>query len=225
MPLDGPRMGPASGGDAKELVVFLHGLGSNGDDLMGLAPHFAKVAPNAAFVSPNAVQPFYGFPNQYQWFPITDPASITETIMLEGVRAAADPLNAFLDAELERWGVAPQRLALIGFSQGCMMALHVGVRRNPGPSAVIGYSGLLAGRSLLADELVSKPPVFLVHGDRDPVVAFSHLERSAESLAAANVPVMTHVSQGVEHSIGQDGVMLGMRFLEQSFANQGEAAG
>lgn len=226
MALDGPRRAPASGGPAQHLVVFLHGLGSNGDDLMGLAPVFAQALPHAAFASPNAPHPFAFMPGGYQWFGIDDPSQITPAFMADGVAAAAPYLDEFLDAELKRTGVTADKLALVGFSQGCMMALHVGLRRLVSPAAIVGYSGVLTGVDRLAGEIKSRPPTLMVHGDMDPVVPYASLAAAERALADVDVPVITHTSRGAPHTIAQDGVMLGMKHLQHAFgADGGQARG
>ena len=176
--LDGPGVAPKAGGRPQHLVVFLHGYGSNGDDLISLAPYWADLLPEAEFLSPNApfpceLNPFGGF----QWFGLEDRSP---EMILGGTRAAAAILDGWLDAALAARGLDESRLALVGFSQGTMMSLHVGPRRATAPAAIVGYSGRLIAPELLASELRSKPPVLLVHGMADPVVPFA-------SLAAAEV--------------------------------------
>src|SRR5262249_8100699 len=138
--LDGPRMPPARGGKPDALIVLLHGYGSNGSDLITFAPYFQKALPGAQFVSPNAIEPVPQVPGGYQWFPISQ---LDPVRMEAGARAAAHSLDRFLDRELERYGLDARRLALVGFSQGSMMALHVGLRRQVQPAAILAYSGML----------------------------------------------------------------------------------
>jgi phospholipase/carboxylesterase len=134
--LDGPRFGPAAGGTAQQLVILLHGLGADGQDLIGLAPHWAQVLPNAAFASPNAPFPCDMAPYGYQWFSVQDRSP---EAMLSGVRMAASPLDAFIDAEMERTGVDESRTALVGFSKGTMMSLFVGPRRERPLAGIVGF--------------------------------------------------------------------------------------
>jgi phospholipase/carboxylesterase len=208
--IDGPRMPPARGGKADSLVILLHGYGSNGADLISLAPYWAKALPGTAFVSPNAIEPVPQAPGGYQWFPITD---LDPRLMEHGVRQAAQSVDRFIDRELEKHGLDESRLALVGFSQGTMMSLHVGLRRRRPLAAILGYSGVLVGGQRLKDEMVSKPPVLLVHGDRDPMIPIPALFDSVEALAAAGHGAQWHVSFGVPHSIGPDGLELGGAFL------------
>jgi phospholipase/carboxylesterase len=208
--LDGPRLGPKSGGKPDCLIVFVHGYGADGQDLIGLAPHWQGVAPNAAFVSPNAPERCDMQPFGYQWFPITrlDPAAT-----YAGVMRAAPKLDGFIDAELARLGLGPDRLILVGFSQGTMMSLHVGLRRKVQPLAIIGFSGLLTGVDKLAETTV-KPPILLIHGDSDQVIPIQALGAAVKALSDAGFNVHSHVSRGTGHGIAPDGLQLGGAFIE-----------
>jgi phospholipase/carboxylesterase len=215
--LDGPRMPPQRGGKPDALVILLHGYGSNGADLISLAPYWAKALPGAAFVSPNAIEPAPGAPGGYPWFPISN---LDPQLMEQGARSAARSVDRFIDRELERYGLAAERLALVGFSQGTMMALHVGLRREKQIAAILGYSGVLVGGRRIKDEMRSKPPVLLIHGDRDPTIPVPALFDSAEALAAAGHGAQWHLSYGVAHSIGPDGLDLGGAFLAMQLKTQ-----
>ena len=208
--LDGPRMPPARGGQPDSLVILLHGYGSNGADLISLAPYWAKQLPGAAFVSPNAIEPAPQVPNGFQWFPISN---LDPHLMEQGARAAAQSVDRFIDRELEKYGLDHSRLALVGFSQGTMMALHVALRRDAPVAAVLGFSGVLVGGRTLKEQMRAKPPVLLIHGDRDPTIPIPAMFDSAEALAAAGHGAQWHVSYGVPHSIGPDGLELGGEFL------------
>lgn len=216
-PLDGPRVAPAAGGAPKQIVIFAHGYGSNGDDLIGLAPFFAQALPHAAFVSPNAPEGVPGYPGGYQWFPIS---RLDPVLMAQGVRAAAGSLDRLIDAELQRWSLPASACALVGFSQGTMMSLHVGLRREAQLAAVIGYSGVLTAPELLPREIRSRPPVFLAHGDRDDVVPVHALASARDGLADAGVGCRWLISPGMPHSIGQDGLAVGAAFLKAAFAGR-----
>jgi phospholipase/carboxylesterase len=212
--LDGPRLAPRSG-KARHLVVFLHGYGADGNDLIDIGRAWAGLLPDAAFVSPHAPRPCGQAPMGREWFPLTfrDPGE-----RWSGVNAAAPVLNGFLDAELERHGLPPSALALVGFSQGTMMSLHVGLRRTAAPAAIVGYSGMLvlpegADPAAFAAEIKSRPPVLLVHGDRDDLIPVQALFHAAQGLAALGVPAQWHISHGIGHGIDQEGLRQGGEFL------------
>jgi phospholipase/carboxylesterase len=212
--LDGPRLEPR-GGAAKKLVVFLHGYGADGKDLIEIGRAWQQVLPDAAFVSPHAPEPCVGAPMGRQWFPLTfrDPDE-----RWKGVNAAAPALNRFLDAELARRKLPPSALALVGFSQGTMMALHAGLRRPTAPAAIVGYSGLFvlphnAEPDAVAGEIKSRPPVLLVHGDQDELIPVEALFHATQALAALDVPAEWHISGGIGHGIDQEGLRHGGEFL------------
>jgi phospholipase/carboxylesterase len=216
--LDGPRLEPR-GGNAKRLVVFLHGYGADGNDLIDIGRAWQPMLPDTAFVSPHAPEPCGQAPVGRQWFALTfrDPNE-----RWDGVNKAAPVLNAFLDRELARRNLPPSALALVGFSQGTMMSLHVGLRRPVSPAAIVGYSGMLVlpqdgPPETVAAEIVSRPPVLLVHGDRDELIPPQALFHGAQSLAALEVPVEWHLSQGVGHGIDQEGLRHGGEFLARRF--------
>jgi phospholipase/carboxylesterase len=211
--LEGPRIEPR-GRAATSLVVLLHGYGANGEDLIQLAAGWQERLPNAAFLAPNAPQSIPGMFGCLQWFALTqrDPHETWR-----GVEAARPVVDRFLDAELARFGLGAERLALVGFSQGTMMALHVGLRRNPAPAAIVGYSGLLAGAERVGDG-VARSPVLLVHGEADDVIAIEALHRAREALAAAGVPVEWHVRSSLGHGIDPGGQWMGGHFLARVLA-------
>jgi phospholipase/carboxylesterase len=212
--LDGPRLEPRSGA-AKRLVVFLHGYGADGNDLIEIGRAWQPLLPDTAFVSPHAPEPCAGAPMGRQWFALTfrDPDE-----RWRGVNAAAPILDAFLDAELARRKLPPSALALVGFSQGTMMSLHVGLRRATPPAAIVGYSGLFvlpdkAAPDVVAGEIRSRPPVLLIHGDRDELIPVQALFHATQTLAALEVPAEWHISPGIGHGIDQEGLRHGGEFL------------
>ncbi len=208
--LDGPRRAPASGGPAKQLVVLVHGYGANGDDLISLSDHWKAILPDAAFVSPNAPTPIPGYPNGYQWFGLS---SLGPEEVARGARAAAPLMNDFLDAELERLDLDSSQLALVGFSQGTMMSLHVGLRRPKAPAGILGYSGMLADPGALKNELRVRPPIQLIHGDVDQVISVDALHAAVSVLSAEGLDVKWHISRNTPHGIAPDGLEIGGRFL------------
>jgi len=214
--IDGPRL-PARSGAARQLVVFLHGYGADGEDLLGIGRQWAQALPDAAFASPHAPEPCGGAPMGRQWFGLTfrDPDE-----RWRGVVKARPALDAFLDAELARHGLPGDRLALVGFSQGTMMALHAGLRRPMAPAAIVGYSGTLVGEEHLKAEAAGRPPVLLVHGDRDEVIPVQALLHAAGALSEVGVPVEWHMSPGLGHGIDGEGLMHGLSFISKAFGQR-----
>jgi phospholipase/carboxylesterase len=217
--LDGPRLAPASG-PARQLVVFLHGYGADGNDLIEIGRAWQTLLPHVAFVSPHAPEPCGQAPVGRQWFALTfrDPDE-----RWVGANKAAPVLERFLEAELNRHKLPPSALALVGFSQGTMMALHVGLRRAVPPAAIVGYSGLLAtppdgNLETLAAEIKSRPPVLLVHGDRDDLIPPQALFQSVQALAALGISAEWHLSPGIGHSIDAEGLRHGGEFLARQLA-------
>ena len=214
--LDGPRLPPRSG-KAKHLVVFLHGYGADGNDLIEIGRAWQGLLPDTAFVSPHAPRPCGQAPMGREWFPLTF-RNVEER--WDGVNMAAPVLNAFLDAELKRNNLPGSALALVGFSQGTMMALHVGLRRAVAPAAIVGYSGMLVvpegvDPETFAAEITSRPPVLLVHGDSDDLIPVQALFAAAQGLAALGMPAEWHISPGVGHGIDQEGLRQGGEFLSR----------
>ncbi len=219
--LDGPRLEPRSG-SAKQLVVFLHGYGADGNDLIDIGRAWQGLLPNAVFASPHAPRPCGQAPTGREWFPLTfrNPDE-----RWTGVNQAAPILESFLDAELKRRNLPPTALALVGFSQGTMMSLHVGLRRAVAPAAIVGYSGMLVAPengdpAAFAAEIRSRPPVLLIHGDADQLIPVQALLESAQGLATLDVPAQWHISAGIGHGIDQEGLRHGGEFLAKCFAGR-----
>ena len=215
--IDGPRL-PSQSRRPKQLVVFLHGYGADGNDLIEIGRQWQAWLPDTEFVAPHAPDRCSQAPTGRQWFPLTfrEPGE-----RWRGVGLAQPGLDAFLDTELRRLGFDDSRLALVGFSQGTMMALHVGLRRTRAPAAILGYSGMLV-RPEQPDEPSAggtgvKPPILLIHGDADQVIPLEALFDASESLAAQSIPCQWHLSMGVGHGIDQAGLRHGGLFLARSF--------
>ena len=210
--LEAGRKGPQSG-QVKSAVVFLHGYGADGADLLGLADPLGGHLPDTLFIAPDAPEPCRAAPYGRQWFPIPWLDNSTETESFEGMRAAAEDLNAFLDAVLDEQGLSPAQLAVIGFSQGTMMALEVLPRRAEPVAALVAFSGRLLRPEALGGEALSKPPVLLVHGDQDPVVPFSDMGKAGDALVSAGFDTYAHVMKGTGHGIAPDGLSVALAFL------------
>ena len=212
--LHGPSVAPASGKAPKQLIIFCHGVGSNGQDLIGLSPYFAKVLPDAQFISPNGPEAFDMDSSGYQWFSLnnTEPAS-----RLEGTQAAAPILDAFIDQQIAIHSLAAKDVALVGFSQGSMMSIYVGVRRLEQLGGILAYSGAVIAPELVASELKSQPPVLMVHGTIDDVVPVAALYEGVSALQASGVQARGEVVPDLGHSLNDKCIMEGMDFLAECF--------
>jgi len=208
--LEGPVARPT--GAPQSLVILLHGYGSNGADLIGLVPYWRDALPNTLFVAPNAPQPCPGAPGGRQWWALD---SLSPEARAAGVRVSAPALNAFIDQQLAIYGLAADRLALVGFSQGTMMALHVGPRRDEPIAGIVGYSGMLADPAALDAEVRTKPPILLIHGDADQILPVASLHQAKAELDRLGFEVQTHVSRGLSHSVDDAGLRLGRDFLSE----------
>jgi phospholipase/carboxylesterase len=220
--LDGPRLA-AKSQRTQQLVVFLHGYGANGNDLVAIGKQWRTLMPGAAFVAPNAPEPCGQIPGGRQWFRLTmrDPEE-----RWTGVNKARPALDAFLDAELDRHGLDDSKLALVGFSQGTMLALHAGLRRARVPAAILGYSGELVlpeeSEHHQDETITSKPagkfpPILLIHGSDDEVIPAKALFLSAGELARTGIPCQWHLSAGLGHGIDGGGLVHGGLFLAKCF--------
>lgn len=212
--LDGPRWGPASKAAVRQLVVLCHGLGADGHDLIDLAPSWSHALPDALFVSVDA--PFVhesGFGRQ--WWSVADRSP---AVVQAGVRGASEYLNRFIDAELARLGLPPDAYAMMGFSQGAMTALFTGLRRSPGPRAILAFSGALIAPETLTADLANRAPVLLVHGEADDVVPVQRSRDAETALRAANIPVEAIYVPRLGHGIDDTGLSMGALALQRGFA-------
>ncbi|MEP2533206.1 alpha/beta fold hydrolase [Shimia sp.] len=207
------RKEPLSG-ETRSAVIFLHGYGANGADLMGLADPLSEHLPDTLFLSPDAPEEIPGMPMGRQWFPIPWIDGSSEEESARGMASAVDDLNAFLDAVMVDEDLLPEQVVLFGFSQGTMMALHVGPRREDELAGIVAFSGRLLSPDLLEDEVVNMPPILLVHGDQDDVVPVQSLPEAAEALQKAGFKdVYAHIMKGTGHGIAPDGLSVALAFM------------
>lgn len=211
----------AKSGTARAMVVFVHGYGSDGADLLGLADVLAPHLPDTVFIAPDAPDKPLMAPQGFQWFAIPRFDGSSEAEQQEGLMRSAADLNAFVDARLAEEGLQPQNLVLLGFSQGAMMSLHIAPRRAAPLAGVIAISGRLMLPARLEAEALSRPPVLLLHGDRDDVVPFAEMALAGNALSRAGFETFGHVMKGSGHGIAPDGLSVALRFLIDKLPGQG----
>lgn len=220
--LAGPSLAPASGGAPKKLVILLHGYGSNGADLIALAPHWRQAVPDALFLAPNAPERVPGMWGAHQWW---DLSTRDRASRAAGAAAAAPVLDAYIDRQLVKYGLTEADTALVGFSQGTMMALQAGPRRERQLAGIIGFSGMMADAASLARDVHSKPPVLLVHGSLDDMIPVEAYHEATTALERLGFDVSGHVSPGLGHSVDAAGMELGKQFLRRVLSDgQGSPA-
>ena len=216
--LNAGRKEPLSG-ETRSVVVFLHGYGANGADLLGLADPLSEHMPDTLFVAPDAPEHCAGSPMGFQWFPIPWIDGSSEEESQRGMQAAVEDLNAFLDALMVDEDILPEQVVLFGFSQGTMMSLHVAPRREDAIAGVVAFSGRLLEPELLVDEAISRMPILLVHGDQDDVVPVKALPEAAEALQKANFKeVYAHIQKGTAHGIAPDGLSVALAFIRDKLS-------
>lgn len=203
----------ALSGKARSLVVFVHGYGADGADLLGLADPLGAHLPDTVFLAPDAPEACAGNPFGRQWFSIPRFDGSSEVDAAVGMNRAADDMNAFLDARLAEEGLGPEALVLVGFSQGAMMSLHVAPRREVAVAGVVAISGKLMRPATLAQEGKVKPPVLLIHGDQDPVVPFEEMAAAGNVLVSNGFATYGHVMKGTGHGIAPDGLQVALSFI------------
>lgn len=208
----GSRLEPASGGAPRHIVLLLHGYGSNGADLISLAPHWRQAMPEALFLAPDAPERCPGMPGGFQWWGLS---SFSRQALAAGAARAAPALDRYIDEQLTGTGLSERDMVLVGFSQGTMMALHNGPRRERSLAGIIGYSGMLADPDGLAREVRSTPPVLLVHGSADPVVPVAATHEAEAVLGRLGFETRAHVSPGLGHSVDPTGLRLGGEFARR----------
>lgn len=210
--LNSKRRASQSGEDSS-VVLFLHGYGADGADLLGLAEPLAPHLPDTVFIAVDAPEPSMANPMGFQWFPIPWIDGSTDAAATEGMRRSAKMLDGFIDKVLAEEGIDPERLILFGFSQGTMMSLHVAPRRADPVAGIVAFSGRLMLPEQLASETLSQPPVLLIHGDSDDVVPFEEMQNAANALQAVEFEVYGHVMEGTGHGIAPDGLSVALAFI------------
>jgi phospholipase/carboxylesterase len=205
----------AAKGKATSLVVFVHGYGADGADLLDLGDVLGPHLPNTAFVAPDAAEVSRNNPFGFQWFPVPWLDGSTQEVAEAGMTQSVKDLNAFLDARLEEYGLPATALALVGFSQGAMMSMHIAPRRPVAVAGVVAISGRLLVPETLVAETVVKPPVLIMHGDQDPVVPFEDMTRAGNALVDAGFETYGHVMRGMGHGISPDALSVALRFLKE----------
>ncbi|MEE2745965.1 MAG: alpha/beta fold hydrolase [Pseudomonadota bacterium] len=213
--LSGPEFGPMEDNITKQLVILCHGLGADGNDLIGLAPYFSQNLPNAKFVAPNAPFKCDMSPFGYQWFSLQERS---EESMLAGVKIAMPILNSFIDSQLLKYELPEDKLALVGFSQGTMISVYTAPRRAKKIAGVVGYSGRLVGTKQLKEETRCHPPMVLINGDKDDLIPVESQPIAVEALTSSGIPVEGHIRPGLGHSIDEVGVDLANKFLTAIFS-------
>ncbi len=212
----------AKSGNAKSLVIFVHGYGADGRDLLSIADVLADHMPDTVFYAPDAPNACKMNPMGYEWFPIPWIDGSSEQAALAGMAESSETLDSWLTDTIKAEGVTPSQTVLFGFSQGTMMSLHIAPRRTEPLAGIVGISGRLMQPERLGAETVSKLPILLIHGDMDDVVPPSSMPEAADALTQAGFEVYTHTSKGTGHGIAPDGLGMALQFMKQrlGLANQ-----
>jgi phospholipase/carboxylesterase len=207
----------AAAQNPKYLVIFLHGYGANGENLLSLSHEFAHVLPEAHFISPNAPQAWEGgFPDAYQWFSLYrgfDYKSIVE--MIPDVKKATKILGSFIDAQLERFSLTYKNLFLVGFSQGGMMSMYQGLTSPEKPAGIISFSGKLVLPEMIGEKTTSKPEFCLIHGEADSVVPFENFHQAQKIFTEQDIKFESHSMPHLDHAIDIHGVKAAQNFIKK----------
>lgn len=203
----------APSGKTERLVILAHGLGADGQDLIGLGSEMASKLPNTTFISPDAPFPCDMAPYGRQWFSLQ---SREEADLEREVKIVAPILNGYIDMKLKEYELTIDKLALVGFSQGTMTSLYTALRREDSVAAIVGFSGAMVAAAKLPREIKSRPPVCLIHGEADPVVPFVAMGIAERALKAADVLVETHARPNLPHGIDPQGLDIASNFLQKN---------
>ena len=204
---------PLSKNKPQQAIILCHGYGGSGKDISTLAINWQRFLPDAIFLCPNAPEVCAVNPQGYQWFDLT---SEEEEVILEKSLIAEEKLNIFLDQVFDNLQLEPNNLALVGFSQGCMISIQVGLKRKKEINCLIGYSGKVINQKHLSDNINSKPKIFLMHGENDTIVSPTYLLEAKEYLKKSGINVKTKIFKNCEHHIPVEGTSLGLAFLKKN---------
>ncbi len=211
--LEVAQINPLSKGEPKQVIVLCHGYGGDGKDISSLALNWQRFLPDTIFLCPNAPEICSVNPNGYQWFDLT---SEKEEIILEKSLAAEEKVNNFLDQVLNNFQIESKKLALVGFSQGCMISIQVGLKRKQEIGCLLGYSGKIINQEHLSKNINSKPKIFLMHGENDTIVPATHLLDAKQYLADYGLKIKTKLIKNCEHKITVEASSLGLEFLKKN---------
>ena len=211
--LDVTSVPPLSKNKPRQVIVLCHGYGGDGKNISTLAINWQRFLPDAIFLCPNAPEVCTDNPQGYQWF---DMASEKEETMFEKSLAAEEKLNTFLDQVINNLQLESSNLALVGFSQGCMMSIQAGLKRKKKINCIIGYSGKVINQKHLLENINSKPKIFLMHGANDTIVSPTHLLEAKEYLKKCGLKIKTKIFKNCEHNISVEGTSLGLAFLKKN---------
>ena len=211
--LEAISISPFSKNKPQQVIVLCHGYGGDGKDISTLAINWQRFLPEAIFLCPNAPEICAVNPQGYQWF---DLSSDKEELILEKSLIVEEKLNTFIDQILNNFQLEPNNLALVGFSQGCMMSIQIALKKKKQISCLIGYSGKVINQKHLSDNIHSKPKIFLMHGANDTLVPPTHLLEAKEYLVKHGLKIKTKIFKDCEHRIPVEGVSLGLGFLKKN---------
>ena len=211
--LDSIFIKPENNAEIKNAIILLHGYGGDGKDISSLAINWRRFLPDAIFLCPNAPEVCSINSQGFQWF---DLSIEKEDVILEKSLVAEKKLILFLDQVINHTQLEPKNLALVGFSQGCMISLQVGLKNKKQISCIIGYSGKIINQKNLSSNMNSKPKVFLMHGENDTIVSPIHLLEAKEYLKKHEINIKTKIFKNCEHSIPIEGTSLGLAFLKKN---------
>jgi len=211
--LDVTSFSSLSKNEPKQIIILCHGYGGDGQDISVLANNWRRFLPDAVFLCPNAPEVCTVNQLGYQWFDMTvenDEAILEKSLVTEKI------LNTFLDQVLDNFQLDEKNLALVGFSQGCMMIIQIALKKKKQINCLVGYSGKIINKRHLSENIVSRPKIFLMHGDRDTIVSPSHLLESKEFLVQQNLKIRTKIFKNCEHKISVEGSSFGLEFLRKN---------